>query len=316
MAVSKRLRHEILRRDKFRCQHCGHGKEDGVKLTVDHVKAVALGGTDVPENLQALCADCNAGKSATPVDAPLVAEVDERAARWAGAMQTAAQQMLKDIAARRAEHGKFDRAWKRWTLNDGRTFPRPDTWRQSVDQWRSIGVPLEVIVECAEKALANERLPTAAVFKYMAKIVWSKATELQEAAGRSLDSASTPNSDDDCSPAFWRGRSDMANDLLWTIGQDRGAAALAAIDADGETSANDRKPDAAVGAIEDLLEDLDSLCNAVNDLFSRVPDDVMSDCRKTTEVELDLHMGKDGWNSYDLMRNMLRHLGIHLGGSI
>lgn len=61
--MSQRLRFSILQRDGFRCRYCGRGPEDGVKLVVDHVLAIARGGTSDESNLQALCFDCNAGKA-------------------------------------------------------------------------------------------------------------------------------------------------------------------------------------------------------------------------------------------------------------
>jgi hypothetical protein len=35
MAVSKRLRHEVFRRDNHTCLYCGHSAPD-VKITIDH----------------------------------------------------------------------------------------------------------------------------------------------------------------------------------------------------------------------------------------------------------------------------------------
>ena len=52
-----------MARDGYRCLMCGRSKDD-VPLQVDHVIAVANGGTDELENLATLCSDCNAGKSA------------------------------------------------------------------------------------------------------------------------------------------------------------------------------------------------------------------------------------------------------------
>lgn len=40
----------------------GRGREDGVKLHVDHVIPVSRGGKSVMDNLQTLCEDCNCGK--------------------------------------------------------------------------------------------------------------------------------------------------------------------------------------------------------------------------------------------------------------
>lgn len=54
--------HDVLRRDGFRCVKCGRGREDGVKLHVDHIKPVSRGGKSVMSNLQTLCEDCNCGK--------------------------------------------------------------------------------------------------------------------------------------------------------------------------------------------------------------------------------------------------------------
>jgi hypothetical protein len=72
MAVSKRLRYEILRRDSYTCRYCGASAPD-VPLRVDHVTPVALGGADHPSNLVTSCEDCNSGKSSTI--AGLVADV-------------------------------------------------------------------------------------------------------------------------------------------------------------------------------------------------------------------------------------------------
>lgn len=61
MSVS--LRYDILKRDHFKCSICGKGKEDGVKLEVDHIIPVSRGGKTEMSNLQTLCETCNRGKS-------------------------------------------------------------------------------------------------------------------------------------------------------------------------------------------------------------------------------------------------------------
>lgn len=54
-------RFAILKRDKFRCRYCGaDGSEE--TLHVDHVHAVALGGTNHHLNLVTACAQCNRSK--------------------------------------------------------------------------------------------------------------------------------------------------------------------------------------------------------------------------------------------------------------
>jgi hypothetical protein len=58
-ALSVRKRFLVFKRDRYRCRICGRS---GVELEVDHVLAVAQGGTDRLDNLQTLCFDCNRGK--------------------------------------------------------------------------------------------------------------------------------------------------------------------------------------------------------------------------------------------------------------
>lgn len=60
--VTRAMRYDVLRRDGFRCVKCGRGREDGVKLHVDHIKPVSRGGKSVMSNLQTLCEDCSCGK--------------------------------------------------------------------------------------------------------------------------------------------------------------------------------------------------------------------------------------------------------------
>src|SRR5690606_6758165 len=74
MAVSKRLRFEIFRRDSHTCRYCG-ATAPGTPLRVDHVVPLAPGGTDHPSNLVTSCEPCNSGKTST-LDGQ-VAEADD-----------------------------------------------------------------------------------------------------------------------------------------------------------------------------------------------------------------------------------------------
>ena len=58
MALSKKIRFEVLKRDKFQCQYCGDSTPDAV-LHVDHIDPVANGGTDEMVNLVTSCQPCN-----------------------------------------------------------------------------------------------------------------------------------------------------------------------------------------------------------------------------------------------------------------
>lgn len=68
MALTKKTRFEVLKRDGYKCRYCGRKAPD-VVLHVDHVLAVSNGGTDCPSNLVAACLECNLGKSARRLDA-------------------------------------------------------------------------------------------------------------------------------------------------------------------------------------------------------------------------------------------------------
>ncbi|MGC6430216.1 MAG: HNH endonuclease [Jejuia sp.] len=62
-SLSKKIRFEVFKRDKFQCQYCGNKAPD-VVLEVDHIDPVANGGTNEIINLITSCFDCNRGKKA------------------------------------------------------------------------------------------------------------------------------------------------------------------------------------------------------------------------------------------------------------
>lgn len=62
-SLSKKIRFEVFKRDKFKCQYCG-SKAPDVVLEIDHIDPVANGGTNEIINLITSCFDCNRGKKA------------------------------------------------------------------------------------------------------------------------------------------------------------------------------------------------------------------------------------------------------------
>lgn len=61
-AVSKKIRFEVFKRDKFTCQYCGRSAPD-VTLQADHINPKSKGGKNDLLNLITSCLDCNQGKS-------------------------------------------------------------------------------------------------------------------------------------------------------------------------------------------------------------------------------------------------------------
>lgn len=59
--ISKKIRFEVFKRDKFTCQYCGQKSPD-VVLHVDHINPVAGGGDNDLMNLITSCFECNIGK--------------------------------------------------------------------------------------------------------------------------------------------------------------------------------------------------------------------------------------------------------------
>lgn len=72
-ALSKKLRFEVFKRDKFTCQYCG-AKAPDVVLHVDHVHPVFEGGDNDILNLLTACVGCNAGKGKRKLDDNAVLE--------------------------------------------------------------------------------------------------------------------------------------------------------------------------------------------------------------------------------------------------
>jgi len=176
MAVSKRLRYEILRRDGNRCWYC---KATEGPLTIDHVTPVALGGSDDPTNLVAACKDCNAGKSASNPDAPLVAEVDERAAQFALALN----RVIEERAAKYAGEAKllrwFSKIWCSWTSTPE---DRDADWETSILRFRAAGVSPDFMERAVGSAMGNQKVRSGKVWRYFCGICWNEVKAIQKQA--------------------------------------------------------------------------------------------------------------------------------------
>ncbi|MEU9578822.1 HNH endonuclease [Streptomyces chilikensis] len=184
MAVSKRLRYEVLRRDNHTCRYCGAAAPD-VKLTVDHVVPQALGGSDEPSNLVTACEACNSGKTSVPADAPIVASVADDALRWAEAMKKAAEMAHADHQARLDYREAFRAAWDDWSYgpdHDKKPLPLPDGWAGSLDSMREAGLPDWELSEAVTAAMSAQKVTPANTFRYFCGICWKKVRALQAQA--------------------------------------------------------------------------------------------------------------------------------------
>ncbi len=179
MSVSRRLRYEILRRDNHTCRYCGSAAPD-VKLTVDHVTPVALGGGDEPSNLVTACADCNAGKSSSSPDAPIVEGVADDALRWAAAIRSAALIQAAQAENRQRYLDEFEVFWCH--SYDDFYVPLPADWEVTIGQHFDNGIELAVLIAATRDVLPRTYVPVDKVWPYFCTVVRNVVSERHEIA--------------------------------------------------------------------------------------------------------------------------------------
>ncbi len=194
MAVSRRLRFEVLRRDGHTCRYCG-AKAPDVKLTVDHVVPTALGGKDEPSNLVTACQPCNAGKTSISPDSELVADVAADALRWGRAREQALAVWRERRSELNVMLGTFEEAWDNWGYgkdDERRTVPRDDNWAESVEHWLKEGFGIGDLCDLIPKAMHNRPgrrggpIPMDERWRYYCGVVWRTLDEIQETTKAAL----------------------------------------------------------------------------------------------------------------------------------
>lgn len=190
MAVSKRTRYEVLRRDNHACRYCGAMAPEA-ELTVDHVMPKALGGSDAPDNLVAACRDCNAGKSSTMPDDPLVADVSQRAVEWGKAIADYNRAQMGDRRKRATYVRRFEKAWNNWTFRDRagdrHHLPKPSDWEPTIWQFYGLGLPILELEDAVKIACGNQMVAEDRTFRYMCGVLWNKVNDMHEGAKSILE---------------------------------------------------------------------------------------------------------------------------------
>lgn len=192
-SLSKRTRFEVFKRDAFRCSYCGRTPPD-VLLHVDHVIAVANGGTDDLSNLVTACQDCNLGKAAVPLT--VVAASLERQAEEA---QERAEQIRAYAEAMRGAHAAQDDAaaiiTEEWFARLD-PVPGENRWAFPVSRFLSL-LPVPEILDAIDiTAAAGLRKPDLRVthkvdkdglclmdsdaFRYFCGVCWKKIRDREE----------------------------------------------------------------------------------------------------------------------------------------
>jgi|SRR6185312_4589499 len=178
MAISKRLRFEILRRDNHTCQYCGE-IAPSVTLHVDHVKPKALGGTDGPENLVAACKDCNAGKASTILASEHAQEIASRNVEWELHAQELSAKLRGTLERDQLYVEDFEREWAENAQASGCPAVWPAGYQSSIYKWAGLGYPMECLELAIGSAYSARRVADEDRFTYLAGIVWKQIREAQ-----------------------------------------------------------------------------------------------------------------------------------------
>lgn len=194
MAVSKRTRYEVLRRDDFTCRYC-RSKDN--ELHVDHVTPVSLGGSDKPDNLVAACKECNIGKASSGPDAAMLNHLDEQTIAYEKARATVVARETKKAKAKRKVYKQVTDTWAACAPRYAELAP---DWRVTVSTWIGRGLSLERILEALEIACSKTHLPNHAIYPYACKIAWNWISDLEDAIRAEVAPARAPEPEEcpDC----------------------------------------------------------------------------------------------------------------------
>lgn len=184
MAVTKRTRFEVLKRDSYTCRYCRSAENP---LTVDHVVPTALGGSDAPDNLVAACRDCNAGKASSSPDAETVADVAEDAIRWAKAMRLAGQRASRSRAKLDKQVDEFRAEWDQWKMGT-KPFPLPGDWRDAIRRQLVAGLTVADLIYATEIACSAKWVDYGSEFRYFMGVCKGMLADRAQQARGILDS--------------------------------------------------------------------------------------------------------------------------------
>lgn len=176
MAVGKKKRFEVFKRDAFTCQYCGR-TPPAIVLECDHVIAVANGGTDDEHNLITSCFDCNRGKRDTPLTA-VVPSVSERMEREREAAEQVADYNAFLAVRKAREDADIDEVGRVWFNQFKR---RKNHWAFGPSRIPSIRTFLRklTVTEILEAVeIAHQRMPANGnddnrTFRYFCGVCWN-----------------------------------------------------------------------------------------------------------------------------------------------
>lgn len=172
--LSKRVRFDVFKRDLFTCQYCGATPPKAV-LEVDHIEAVANGGSDDEDNLITACFDCNRGKAANA----LTVAPEGLGAKAERIAEAEAQLAAYRDLMRQVEERKDADAWaviEAMTGESETTHARYGTVRSFLEK-----LPFERVLEAAQITRVNfARYGRARKLRYFCGICWRMIREAEQ----------------------------------------------------------------------------------------------------------------------------------------
>ena len=206
--ISKSLRFEVFKRDRFSCQYCGAAAPEAV-LHCDHIHPVVEGGTNDLINLITACASCNLGKGAKRLDdrsaiqrqRAQLEELEDRREQlemmleWRDKSQAAVVDIVEAVADRIGERSKFwpndagkadIRRWlKKYSLAEilsalDESFDRFLVYRQGEPTDRSWGVAFDKIPVLASYARKTAEKPYMPRLAYIQGILRNRFGDPRE----------------------------------------------------------------------------------------------------------------------------------------
>lgn len=190
MAISKRLRFEILRRDNHTCRYCGQSAPN-VALHIDHVTPVSLGGADEPTNLATACSDCNSGKSSINPDSPLVEDVNRVAATWNAALAQARFEAAQAFDARDQLVDFFMGEWS----DRMPSFATPSSdYVQTLVDFHTRGLGADAMVDAIEITASKRGIVAQrSMWNYFCGICWNMIRDIEARARQIIDNGELDN---------------------------------------------------------------------------------------------------------------------------
>lgn len=176
-ALSKRVRFEVFKRDRFQCQYCGQ-MPPAVVLHVDHIVPVAEGGGNEEPNLLTACEACNLGKGAVPLE-----RIPDSAAAQAKRLTERREQLAAFNAIlmeeREEERELLDHLsgyWLEMEGRPGRVFVAGNDWWVGLKTFTK-HLPQVEIMDFMERAHPHEEWEEERRWRYFCKCCWNTIRE-------------------------------------------------------------------------------------------------------------------------------------------